>query len=235
MEFRALKPYEIECRVQQVTAKGVMLLLYKDARCDMAILDECAGVLRWKRTHRVINEKEFCAVSIYDKDNEQWVSKEDCGTESNTEKEKGQSSDAFKRACFNWGIGRELYTKIFIFISVPTVQNKNMKYDMKNKSAKFEVSKIETDNTAKKILHLEISSNGKIVFEWDNKNPPTQVDEDETVEEPTLYSCQKCGAQITNTVDRKGKEFTAKEMYTNYGSMCLKCYKEQMKETANAG
>lgn len=224
MEFRALQPYEIECRVQQVTAKGVMLLLYKDARCDMAILDECAGPLAWTRSHSTVNGKEFCSVSVYDKENMQWVSKQDCGTESNTEKEKGQSSDAFKRACFNWGIGRELYTKIFIFIKVPTVQNQNKKYEMVDKFAKFEVSKIETDNKAKKILHLEITSKGKAVFEWNNKNPPT-YEEDEPASEPLVYKCSECGEEIKSKKNKEGKEFTAKEMYEGHGGMCLKCWK----------
>ena len=46
-----------------------------------------------------------------------WVWKWDCGTESNTEKEKGEASDSFKRACVNWGIGRELYTAPQIWIT----------------------------------------------------------------------------------------------------------------------
>lgn len=114
--FRLLKPEEIECRVSTVKKDGCSVLLYKDARCDMNILDETVGSFDWKREHTRDNAN--CIVSIWDKEKSQWISKEDTGTESNTEKEKGLASDSFKRACFNWGIGRELYTAPFIWINL---------------------------------------------------------------------------------------------------------------------
>lgn len=114
-KFRKLNADEIECRVAQITDKGLFLLLYKDARCDMNILDETVGEMNWKREHTRDNRN--CIVSIWDKDKAQWVSKEDTGTESNTEAEKGLASDSFKRACTNWGIGRELYTAPKIWVS----------------------------------------------------------------------------------------------------------------------
>ena len=101
LSFRKLKETEIDVRVATVTAKGVSLLLYKDARCDMNILDETVGPYNWKRSHTRDNAN--CIVSIYDSEKKEWVSKEDTGTESFTEKEKGLASDSFKRACFNWG------------------------------------------------------------------------------------------------------------------------------------
>lgn len=116
-EIRLLRPDEIDARVQRVTPKGVMLLLYKDARCDMNILDETFGAMGWQRKHEVIDGRLYCTVSVWDDDKMQWISKQDVGTESNTEKEKGQASDSFKRACFNWGIGRELYTAPFIWFN----------------------------------------------------------------------------------------------------------------------
>lgn len=106
--FRDLRADEIECRVARVTEYGVSLLLYKDARCDQNILDETVGAMNWQRCHTRDNAN--CIVSLWDDRKQQWISKEDTGTESNTEKEKGLASDSFKRACFNWGIGRELYT-----------------------------------------------------------------------------------------------------------------------------
>ena len=115
MEFRTLKANEIDCRVNTINEKGLTLLLYKDARCDMNILDETVGCMNWQRKHTRDNAN--CIVSIYDEKRTQWVEKEDTGTESFSEKEKGLASDSFKRACFNWGIGRELYTAPFIWIS----------------------------------------------------------------------------------------------------------------------
>ena len=116
LKFRPLKENEIDVRVQSVTEKGCILLLYKDARVDMNILDEVVGPMNWKRHHELINGQLFCTISIYDSDKKEWVSKQDLGTESFTEKEKGLASDSFKRACFNWGIGRELYTAPFIWV-----------------------------------------------------------------------------------------------------------------------
>lgn len=115
MRFRALRADEVEARVSIVKENGVALLLYKDARCDMNILDETVGSFNWQRSHS--RENANCTVSIWDSEKQQWISKEDTGTESFTEKEKGLASDSFKRACFNWGIGRELYTAPFIWIS----------------------------------------------------------------------------------------------------------------------
>ena len=112
--FRDLKADEIDCRIATVKENGLSLLLYKDARVDMDILDETVGNMNWQRKHSRDNAN--CTIEIWDKEKGQWVSKEDTGTESYTEKEKGLASDSFKRAGFNWGIGRELYTAPFIWI-----------------------------------------------------------------------------------------------------------------------
>lgn len=117
MEIRDLRADEIECRIGMATENGVSILLYKDARCDMNILDECIGEMYWKREHKVIGNELYCQVSIFNDKLNEWITKEDVGTESNTEKEKGRASDSFKRACVNWGIGRELYTAPFIWIN----------------------------------------------------------------------------------------------------------------------
>ena len=90
--FRDLRADEIECRIQSVKKNGLVLLLYKDARCDMNILDETVGVMEWKREHSRDNAN--CTVSLWDESKSMWVSKEDTGTESNTEKEKGLASDS---------------------------------------------------------------------------------------------------------------------------------------------
>lgn len=138
--FRKLKADEIECRVAQLTEKGLFLLLYKDARCDMNILDETVGALGWKREHTRDNAN--CIVSIWDDKKKQWISKEDTGTVSNTEAEKGLASDSFKRACFNWGIGRELYTAPKIWIPAEKCNLKNGKNGRLACYDKFSVAKL---------------------------------------------------------------------------------------------
>lgn len=114
MEFRLLKAEEIDCRVSQIDKSWCTLLLYKDARVDMNVLDETVGSMNWQKHYS--RENANCIVSIWDSEKNQWIEKEDTGTESFTEQEKGLASDSFKRACFNWGIGRELYTAPSIFI-----------------------------------------------------------------------------------------------------------------------
>lgn len=115
LKFRDPRADEIECRVATASEKGVSLLVYKDARVDQNILDETVGPMNWQKFYSRDNAN--CTVQIWDDEKKQWISKEDTGTESNTEKEKGLASDSFKRACFNWGIGRCLYTAPFIWIN----------------------------------------------------------------------------------------------------------------------
>ena len=142
--FRTLKSDEIEVRVATVKENFFTLLLYKDARCDMNILDETVGAFNWKREHT--RENKNCIVSLWDDKKSQWVSKEDTGAESFTEKEKGLASDSFKRACFNWGIGRELYTAPFIYIPDKTYIKKKYKGDGYTVSERFTVSEIQYEN-----------------------------------------------------------------------------------------
>lgn len=160
--FRNLRADEIDVRISQITNKGFSLLLYKDARCDMNILDESVGSMNWKREHT--RENANCIVSLWDKEKGQWVSKEDTGTESNTEKEKGLASDSFKRACFNWGIGRELYTAPFIWITDTSYIKTNEKTGKQAVYERFRVSKIEISDK-KVIENLEIvDSKNNVVF-----------------------------------------------------------------------
>lgn len=144
VKFRKLEANEIDCRVSTVSEKGCSVLLYKDARCDMNILDECVGAMNWTRSHSRDNAN--CTVSIWDSEKNVWVSKEDTGTESNTEKEKGLASDSFKRACFNWGIGRELYTAPFIWVTNSSCKiEKNPKTGKATCYDKFSVREIGYD------------------------------------------------------------------------------------------
>ena len=114
--IRLLRANEIECRIATINEKGLSLLLYKDARVDQRILDETFGAFGWKRSHQCIDGNLYCTVEIFDKESGEWVAKQDVGTTGYTEKEKSQASDSFKRACFNWGIGRELYSAPFIWV-----------------------------------------------------------------------------------------------------------------------
>lgn len=169
--FRNLTAEDIECRVNTVSEKGCSLLLYKDARCDMKILDETVGPENWQRSHELINGNLFCNVSIYDEEKKIWITKQDVGTESYTEKEKGQASDAFKRACFNWGIGRELYTSPFIWISdsAVTLKEKTGQNGKKTWTTydKFRVTQIIVIDGEIKALAIKNDSLNKMAFKYD--------------------------------------------------------------------
>lgn len=170
MMFRLLKADEIECRVAQINEKGLSLLLYKNARTDQDILDETVGAMNWQRSHTRDNAN--CIVSIWDKEKQLWISKEDTGTESNTEKEKGLASDSFKRACFNWGIGRELYSAPFIWISADKANIEPVKGLGKYKCKDtFYVAQIFYDDK-RNIVKLAINNakTRKNVFAWEKGN-----------------------------------------------------------------
>lgn len=158
MNIRLLTKDEIECRVAQVAKdlKWCSVLLYKDARVDMRILDETFGPMNWQRSHEVVNGNLFCTVSVWDEEKGQWVKKQDVGVESKTEAEKGQASDSFKRACFNIGIGRELYTAPTIFINLTASDIANGKV-----RTRFRLTKIAYKDGA--ISELEVVDNKGVV------------------------------------------------------------------------
>ena len=176
-EIRTLKASEIECRAQQVKQNGCIILVYKDARVDMKILDETFGNGNWQRTHEVINGNLFCNVEIWDTDKKCWVKKQDVGVESNTEAQKGEASDAFKRACFNVGIGRELYTAPFIWITLQQseVWNKGDKYYL-TAGVKFAVKEIEYNDEREISKLVIVDSKGAIRFELGKftQSPPKE-------------------------------------------------------------
>lgn len=164
MKFRDLRADEIEVRVQSVREKGLILLLYKDARCDMNILDETVGAENWERRHYEVKGSLFCEIAIrVPRETKvdgkkvveyEWIKKADCGVESNMDAKKGESSDSFKRAGFNWGIGRELYTSPLVWVAADKCNISNGKcFD------KFSVEKIKIENG--KITGLAIQNDTK--------------------------------------------------------------------------
>ena len=142
-----LTAQDVECRVQQITENqngyGAILLLYKDARVDMKILDSVYGAMNWQRKHTVINGQLFCSVLIWDESKNQWIEKQDVGTESATEAEKGRASDSFKRACFNVGIGRELYNAPFIYIKLDAAEVRKNSKGKPTTYTRFKVTEME--------------------------------------------------------------------------------------------
>lgn len=172
IEFRDLTAEDCEVRVAQVTPSGVSLLIYKNSRVDMNILDETVGAENWQREHYDCKGNLYCRVGINTnfKNSElpdRWVWKSDCGAETKAEKEKGESSDSFKRACFNWGIGRELYTAPFIWVEAKDV--KLEEYTQSGKKAyrckdKFSVKALKIENKRITGLGIKNQRTNKWVF-----------------------------------------------------------------------
>lgn len=164
IKFRDLKADEVECRVNMIKSTGLSLLLYKNARCDMNLLDETVGPMNWQRRHYEHKGNIYCGIAIWDDEKKQWVEKEDCGSESYTEKEKGEASDSFKRAGTNWGIGRELYTAPFIWVGAGDCK---IEQDQKGKWAtatRFFVNHIKCEKKIITELVIVNAKTGDVVF-----------------------------------------------------------------------
>lgn len=169
--FRTLKADEIDCRISQIDKGWCSLLLYKDARVDMDILDETLGVMNWKKDYQLIDGQLFCSISIWDENKQQWISKQDVGVESFSQEEKGRASDAQKRSAFCFGIGRELYTAPSIFIYPKKeitykYNGKQVEEFYENKDGKY------TTKTRFYVDYIDYDENRKIkdLLIRDNKN-----------------------------------------------------------------
>jgi hypothetical protein len=180
--FRDLRADEIDVRVARVKKDGVVLLLYKDARVDQNILDETFTPFGWQREHKELKGNIYCGISIYDDERKQWVTKWDCGKESFSEAEKGEASDSFKRAGFNWGIGRELYTAPFIFLSnkVCVIKESGRKDKFGNAVYEtedtFRVEAIRIENHIITGLSLKNQANVRVfLYDPDNKEKPKET------------------------------------------------------------
>ena len=165
---------DIDFRIQSINKGGyATVLAYKDARVDINRLNSVCGQLGWERKHS--RENHNCTVSLWDSENNHWVSKEDTGTESNTEAAKGLASDSFKRACFNWGIGIELYDYPVISVKLNGGGNdpKNCEWYLKGGYTKpgynlklKEWSWYAEFNTNKISFLAAKDQNGKVRFQW---------------------------------------------------------------------
>lgn len=140
LNFRTLNANEIECRVGNTIkdpqnkdkVKAFFLLLYKNARGDQIILDETVGQFNWKCNYYQVKNTMVCSVSIWNDERKEWVSKDNGGDDDfNTEQVKAELSDSFKRACFNWGIGRELYYAPKIYIECDQENTERARYSVK--------------------------------------------------------------------------------------------------------
>lgn len=199
-KFRLLRPDEIECRVQKCSEKGVSLLLYKTARTDADLLDETVGAENWENDFKLVDGVLYGGLGVNYGNGLVW--KWDAGTESNTEAEKGRASDAFKRAGFKHGIGRELYSAPFVWVSAADCRK--LKQDQKGRwvcNDNFMVAAIEYDEQ-ERIAALVITSGGAVVYQLGGKRKPEPAEK--------KFYCADCGAEIV-PVELKTNTYTAEQ------------------------
>ncbi len=164
---------QIDFRIQSINkGKYATILAYKDARVDMQRLDEVCGPMQWQRDHKEIKGVVYCGIGIKDQINQgkwEWSWKWDAGTESMTERQKGEASDSFKRAGFNWGIGRELYDYPLIQVKLNdsecTLAGDKMKqtYNLKLKEWRW---KVELDDNHQVTYLGAVDNNNKVRFQY---------------------------------------------------------------------
>lgn len=231
-----LEAADVECRVQSVSQSkngrvGAVLLIYKDARVDMRIMDKIFGPYNWQRTHEIIDGTLYCNIDIWDEDKKCWVRKQDAGVESNTEKEKGRASDAFKRAGFNVGIGRELYSAPFIWIELRDgeyysagTQNQKPVFRVSN-NVKFDVSEIEYDERRQIKKLVIVDNHGNLRYSYGGSPSPAnaqgnqnqsqgqgQTSDQQDHKDDGFTRCGKCNNIIQETTTRDGQQMTASEV-----------------------
>ena len=230
MKFRTLKSEEIDVRVGNVSKNGYTLLLYKDARCDMNILDETVGAENWQRDHKEVKGNLYCGVGIWHKEKSQWIYKWDCGTESNTEKEKGEASDSFKRACVNWGIGRELYTspQIKIFCEMEKIGS-SYKLPDSEKYRKFSVKEISYNDKREIIKLVIVDSKGAQVYPINTYSKLPKIEQENmAVKKQEQFQKLEC---VCSECDEHISEKVALYSMKNYGKeLCYNCQKSYIKE-----
>jgi len=202
---RLLRADEIECRVATVGENGVSLLLYKDARVDQKILDETFGAFGWKRSHQCIDGNLYCTVEIRDEKTGEWIAKQDVGTTGHAEKEKSQASDSFKRACFNWGIGRELYTAPFIWIPAGKADIRK-KGDRFYCNESFSVASIEYSSDREITGLVIVNSSKKHMYELkaksDDKKTPKEHPLTKTQMDSLNAELDRTGVTMKTVQDR---------------------------------
>lgn len=224
--FPLLTADQIEVKVKQVTAKGAVLLLYKTARTDMELLDSVVGPMNWAVDYREIKGNLYCGIGITE-DGVHWVWKWDCGIESRADgdgnEKKGEASDAFKRAGFKWGVGRELYTSPFTFAKVETVPSEKGKgYELKDKYSRFTVREI--DYTGRTVSRLVITDNhGAVVFSYGKGAMPVGSAE----------SAQDAGKKKLEELNRKAEELAQKPVASPVRGPATDEQKQYIKDNAD--
>ena len=226
-EIPLLTPKDVELRVQQInkTQHGfyATLLVYKEARTDMNILDEVFGAMNWQRKHKIASDGTMCcSILVWDEEKNHWVEKEDAGQESYSEAVKGKASDSFKRAGVNWGIGRELYNAPNIFFKLDDSEVK-VTGDGKYKTySHFNVREMAYDKNKRAFTVFDVvDKEGRVRFSLD-KNSVTSTNS--TTTQPKVVDQSSTGTICTGCGELISSEKVIRFSTSKYGSpLCMNC------------
>lgn len=203
IKFPLLTADQIEVKIKQCTEKGAVALLYKTARTDMELLDSTLGAGNWFNEYTEVKGNLFCTIYMREDAQSDWVAKQDCGIESRADSDgnekKGEASDAFKRAGFRCGIGRELYTAPFVFLKVATMKNDRGKYDLVDRYKRYSVSSIGYDEQSR-INDLVVADDAGTIVYTLKKTRAGQPSKNKPVEEkqPTQPASSDPNEELTN-------------------------------------
>ena len=187
LKFRTLKASEIEVRVGNIakSGNGFFLLLYKNARVDANVLDETVGCFNWQSKYYQVKNTMVCSVGIYNEERKEWTFKDNGGDDDyQAEQVKAELSDAFKRACFNWGIGRELYYSPKIWVEATSENDTKARYSVKiieyDKNKRITDLTIVNDKTNEVVFFYQngkkVSLNGEKPQKTTNQTQSKQED-----------------------------------------------------------
>ena len=229
-EIILLRPEDIDVKVKKVIDGKVLLLLYKTSRVDMAILDEVFGVENWCDDYKEVKGNLYCGIGVRTEKTEDFVWKWDCGIESKEDEgnqKKGEASDAFKRAGFKLGIGRELYTAPVIWVDAETVSDGKM-FKLKDRYASYSVNEIEysTNRAISKLVIVDKHGNQVYPKTMGNKQPA------EPPKSPEKIICERCRKEIVGR-SVNGSFRTPEQIKESCKGLCLECYKEETKLLPN--
>lgn len=116
-------PMPFQWRVQSAKEYGATCVAYIDSRQVTDRLNEVLG-LAWESDFKEVSGTVYGGIGVEVEGRMVW--KWDAGSESEVEAEKGQASDAFKRAAVKWGVGRFLYEQPIV--KLKTKKHTNGKY-----------------------------------------------------------------------------------------------------------
>lgn len=236
LKFRDLRADEIDVRVGATTkdkngnVTHFTFLLYKNARVDMALLDETLGTMNWQAKYYQVKSTMICSVGINinynDPSKEPYFIWKDNGGDDDftTEQVKAECSDAFKRACFLIGIGRGLYSASKLYMRIERTEENTEKSYYGCKTIEYDsngnITKVVIYNKKTKKDVLVATLDKKVSQNGENATNNTIVGANEPIGSIDKKDLKAIRDLITALSAEQHNQFFA-WLDTNYNTMSL--------------